>query len=141
AGAAADWKTMKKGRNVGDLRRHQHERLHAFVGTSTEDDGANALALVVEENRVGAHQVGAAIVAAARIRSVTERAVDGEERFAAFHRRRITDRTLRVRDEAALAALGRRRPAPARRTPSVLARGLRRYDAEPQRDAAQHIPV
>src|SRR5262245_29622383 len=126
AGAAADRETMKKGGDVGDLRRHQHEWRHAFVGTSAEDDLADALAFVVEEHDVRAHQVGAAVVTTTPIRSVTERAVDGEERFAAFNRRGIRDGALRIGNETALAAL---------------ASGLRRHDAEPQRDAAEHTPV
>src|SRR5262245_61324369 len=89
ARAAADRKTMKKGCDVGDLRRHQHERRHAFVGTAAEDDLTDALALLVEEHDVRAHQVGATIVTAAPIGAVTERAVDREERFPAFNRRRI----------------------------------------------------
>src|SRR6185369_3524640 len=136
AGAAADRETMKKGGDVGDLRRHQHEWRHAFVGTSAEDDLADALALIVEEHDVRAHQVGAAIVTTTAIRSVTERAVDGEERFAAFNRRGIRDRALRVRHKAALAALGRRTTGAA----TALARALRRHDAEPQRDASEHTP-
>src|SRR5262245_9290691 len=153
AGAAADRETMKKGGDVGDLRRHQHEWRHAFVGTSAKDDLADALAFVVEEHDVRAHQVGAAVVTTTPIRSVTERAVDGEERFAAFNRRGIRNRALRIGNETALAALGRRTTgasgsALGRRTLlalacglSALACGLRRHDAEPQRDAAEHTPV
>src|SRR5262245_762314 len=142
AGAAADRETMKKGGDVGDLRRHQHEWRHAFVGTSAEDDLADALAFVVEEHDVRAHQVGAAIVTTTPIRSVTERAVDGEERFAAFNRRGIRNRALRIGDETALAALGRRTTCSSTSAACrTLAGGLRRHDAEPQRDAAEHTPI
>src|SRR5262249_10909933 len=126
-GTAADGKTVQERSNVGDLRRHQHERRHASVSTSAEDDRADALAFFVEEHDVGAHQVGAAVIAAARIRTVTERAVDGEECLAAFTRRRIADRALRIGDETTLAA-------------AALAGGLRRQDAEPQREATEHTP-
>src|SRR6185503_465830 len=142
ASAAADGKAVKERSDVRDLRRHEHEGRHAFVSTSAEDDRADALAFVVEEHDVGAHQVGTAVVTAARVRSMTERAVDREKGFAPFNRRWVADGTLRVGDEPTLPTGWRAARAPrrvlTRCTLSDLARGLRRNDAEPQRDATEH---
>jgi hypothetical protein len=73
----------QKGSDIGDLRRTERKRRHAFSGTALQDDGADAIAVLIVEYDHGTHQIGTAF-AALGVGAVTETAGGNEQTLPAL---------------------------------------------------------
>ena len=100
------------GERAGILRAHSDRRHRALAA---QDDRCDQLAGLIVEYRIGAQQIGAALIAAAQIDAVARSAMDTEQSVTACDQRWITRRPL-------LCGKGWGR-APALRRPAASLRG------------------
>src|SRR5439155_22903171 len=92
---AGSFERMDERRDVGNLIRREGKLRHTAVGPTVLDDRRDELAMLIVEHDAGAKQARSA-VAAARIDSVAERAVDAVERLAAGDRLWIGGWPIRI---------------------------------------------